>query len=83
MEADGICGGVALDWNGNTVLDLTPVAVDVNNFDGILGLLTDHDDWSAMNLAAINDFDGASPNSHDDHDHPEVISEQPVPAPFN
>jgi hypothetical protein len=76
-EADGICGGVALDWNGNSVLDLSPVAVDING-DGSLSVLTDHDDWG--NIEFFGPFvtsDGApvGPRLPDT----EIISEQPVP----
>ena len=77
-EAAGICGGVALDWNGNTVLDLSPVAVDLNG-DGTRSVLTDHDDWdSIVFYGPLATADGAPVGPHAE-DEPEIITEQPVP----
>jgi hypothetical protein len=70
-EAAGVCGGVALDWNGNGLLDAGTVAVDVNG-DTTRTVLHDHDDWDFMWLPAVRDSDGAPLAT-------EVISEQPVP----
>lgn len=77
-EANGVCGAgtVALDWNGNTVLDLSPVSVDVNG-DTLLSTLTDWNDWATLSFNGVNDGDGASPLSE-----PEIVTEQPVPPGF-
>lgn len=78
LEAAGVCGGVALDWNGNTVLDLAPVAVDVNG-DSSLTVLTDHDDWGNLELyGAFASPDGA-PVAPRDQAEREIITEEPVP----
>lgn len=70
-EAAGVCGGVALDWNGNSLLDAGTVAVDVNA-DTTRTVLHDHDDWDFIWMAAVRDLDGAPAVT-------EIITEQPVP----
>ncbi len=77
-EANGVCGPgtVALDWNGNSVLDAGPVSVDLNG-DALLGTLTDWNAWATLNFGGLNDADGAAPFSE-----PEVVTEQPVPPGF-
>lgn len=50
IEANGVCGGVALDWNGNSILDTSPVSVDING-DGAKNTLSDNNDWVTANLA--------------------------------
>ena len=46
------------------------------NFDAIIGVLHDHDDWSVVDLDALDDADGAAPFGPVE---PLVISDQPVP----
>jgi hypothetical protein len=72
-ETAGICSGVDVDWNGNAVIDPGTVASDINNGDGLFGVLTDNDDWAALSYTGIGDGDGASLLP------PEIITEQPVP----
>lgn len=61
-EPDGLCGnppGPAWDWNEDAdVVDLA-LAADIND-DGAFTVLTDYDDWAALDLGAKADFDGAS-----------------------
>lgn len=78
IEANGVCGAgtIALDWNGNAVLDLSPVSADVN-FDGLLSTLTDWNDWATLNFSGVSEADGASPFTE-----PEIVTEQPVPPGF-
>lgn len=62
-ESEGICGlpaGVGIDWNDDAVFSTTPsVVADVNRNpstgagDGILGVLTDHDDWHSLFYQAV------------------------------
>ena len=61
-ESEGICGaaaGIGIDWNGDELLSTTPVTVaDINRNpngagDGVLGVLTDYDDWGALFLTAV------------------------------
>ena len=81
VEAAGVCGlgaGVPWDWDGDSTIDVDPVRVDVNDADGLFGVLHDHDDWSALRLGSVDDSDGASPNGLVD----EIITDQPVPEPF-
>lgn len=60
IEANGVCGGVALDWNGNALLDAGPVAANINSaYDAVLTVLTDWNDWANLTLSAVNDGDGA------------------------
>ncbi len=61
-ETIGICGGKAIDWNGDGVLK-TDLAKDINAYGnsiqqvnecgGILTSLTDHDDWAAITLLGL------------------------------
>jgi hypothetical protein len=73
-EAAGICNGVAIDWNGNHLLDAGTVAVDINNGDGLFQVLTDFNDWSALNFTGISDTNGGASLIG-----PELVTEQPVP----
>lgn len=77
-EAHGVCGPgtVALDWNGNGLLDLSPVSVDLNG-DSLLSTLNDWNDWATIFFGGVGDADGASPFAE-----PEVVTEQPVPPGF-
>jgi len=72
-EAAGVCGGVALDWNGNGVLTPPGLSWDING-DGLKTTLTDPNDWSLVSFAGLTDADGARVTA------PQVIVEQPVPA---
>ncbi len=74
-EGDGICNGVDVDWNGNAVIE-SSVAADINEADGLFGVLADHDDWSAIVYGGVGDADGARAEQ------PEVVTEQPVPPEF-
>jgi hypothetical protein len=73
IEANGICGGVALDWNGNSLLDAAPVAADINQDGSATGIHHDHDDWGSLYFLGTGDGDGALLEPL------EVITEQPVP----
>lgn len=75
-ESLGVCGTPA-DLDGDATIDAVPYGLDLTQ-DGLLTTLVDWNDWAAMDLGAIVDGDGASPNG--EHDHPEVITEQPVPG---
>lgn len=76
VESAGICGGVAWDWNGNGVIDVGTVSVDVNNADGFLTAQTDHDDWSKLDLTEV------APGAAAGRAKVEVVTEQPVPPAF-
>ncbi|HEX7918552.1 MAG TPA: hypothetical protein VF454_04065, partial [Gemmatimonadales bacterium] len=62
-ESEGICGlaaGVGIDWDDDGVLSTTPTVVrDINRSpstgagDGILGVLTDHDDWDSLFFTSV------------------------------
>lgn len=66
-ENAGMCGGVPLDWNANSVIDAGVVTADLNPSDGqqastcggTLTTLQDHDDWLNISLGGISDGDGA------------------------
>lgn len=73
LEASGVCGSPAIDWDGDSFIDPVPVTVDVNA-DGLLQMLTDHDDWAAINFGGVGDADGLAFETE-----PEIIDEQPVP----
>ena len=62
-EFNGVCGPgtVGLDWNGD-VIGETSVAVDING-DGLLGTLTDFNDWSHLSFAGLQQADGRSATS--------------------
>lgn len=76
LESDGVCGASPLDVNGNGSIDAAPLAFDWNA-DFTKGVLTDHDDWSALDFGGIGDADGASPVAPSG---PELIVEQPHPG---
>jgi len=48
MEPAGVCGNVGIDWNFNGIIDSAPVSQDINNFDGMLSILEDFNDWSHL-----------------------------------
>ncbi len=78
-EPAGICGGVEVDWDGDTIIDSGTVAVDINQSGGSMSVLSDFDDWSAVRLDRVVDSDGAGVrNPLDPHDQL-IITEQPVP----
>ncbi len=72
-ETAGICSGVDVDWNGNSVIDGGLVAADING-DGAQSTLTDYNDWANVYFGGLSDGDGASLST------PELVTEQPVPA---
>jgi hypothetical protein len=75
-ESAGICSGVDVDWNQNTVIDAGTVAADINPFPGgdtHLNVLTDFNDWAHINFHGLTDADGAAVKTS-------VVTEQPVPA---
>ena len=75
LETDGICNGVDKDWNGNSIIDAVPVAVDING-DGGGSTLTDYNDWANLVFGGLTDSDGAA--VFEDRDR-ELINDQPVP----
>jgi len=77
VEAAGVCG-TPLDLDGDGSIDAAPYVRDFTQ-DGFYTNLVDWDDWSAMDLSAIDDADGASPDGR--LQAPEVVDEQPVPQP--
>lgn len=79
-EANGVCGPgtTALDWNGNSTIDSSPVSVDING-DAAITTLQDFNDWAALNFNGINDIDGANPNAVPQK---EIVTEQDVPPGF-
>ena len=65
-ERVGLCGP-PLDWDGDGEISAS-VAVNINAAEGdqnacggVLSVLGDYDDWSALRLGGIGDGDGASP----------------------
>ena len=61
-ETAGICGNTPWDWNNNTVIDGSPVSVDINsesnnNCGGTLTVLQDYDDWGNINFNGILNAD--------------------------
>ena len=74
-EGAGICNGVDVDWNGNTVIE-TGVVADINDLDGLFGVLADSNDWASVSYSGVGNADGARAAE------PEVITEQPVPPEF-
>jgi hypothetical protein len=78
LETAGICNDVDKDWNGNGIIDASPVAVDING-DGGGSTLTDYNDWANLVFTGLLDGDGAAVFDEHDHDR-ELITEQPVPA---
>ncbi len=74
LETNGICGGVDIDWNANTVIDAAPVAVDING-DATLGVLRDHNDWGNIRLGSVTINNGDSPPEA----RAELITEDPLP----
>lgn len=58
LETNGVCNGVDIDWNGNSVIDAAAIAQDING-SGTRTTLTDFDDWSNIVLGAVKDGDGA------------------------
>ncbi len=74
FETNGICNGVDVDWNGNSVIDVAAVAKDINQDGSATGVHSDFDDWGAINYGGISDNDGASVRSTR-----EYVTEQPAP----
>ena len=74
-EALGICGSPSWDWNGDSLIT-SGVVADINNADGFLEVLTDHNDWANLDFDGISDSDGASllPD--------ELVVEQDVPPDY-
>ncbi len=75
VEADGVCGSTAIDFNGNSVIDAAPYARDLN-IDGGFSTLFDSNDWGLLAYGAVDDADGAWLRG------PQIIDEQPIPAEF-
>lgn len=46
-ELHGICGGIPWDFDGDGAIEDSDVTEDVN-FDGLLSVLPDYDDWSSL-----------------------------------
>ncbi len=74
-EAAGVCGTIAIDFNGNGTIDAAPYPLSVN-FDSDLEVLDDFDDWSALNFGGVGDGDGAPLRVEP------PVDEQPVPDEF-
>lgn len=53
----GALPGVYADWDENGTLTTTPVARDLNG-DGVLGVLSDHNDWAALTLPFVREASG-------------------------
>lgn len=53
----GALPGVYADWDENGSLTTTAVARDLNG-DGVLGVLTDHNDWAALTLPFVRQYSG-------------------------
>jgi hypothetical protein len=49
---------VPYDWNGNSLIDTTPVSVDID-FNGALTILHDRDDWSNLAYDAVTESAGS------------------------
>ena len=80
-EAGGLCGGVAWDWNGDTVVE-SGVAQDING-DGGLHVLSDHDDWANLYLSGVGDADGVAPvGEHRSFTVAPLVTEQPIPPAY-
>ncbi len=78
VEANGVCGGVGIDWNGNSSLDPGTVTVDING-DSYLSTLTDHDDWSNLYFTGVVAGAGAGTGPSRSPSSTTTITEQPVP----
>jgi hypothetical protein len=74
LETAGLCNGVDIDWNGNTIIDPGPVVADINNADGQLNVLSDWNDWSHLVFTGVGDGDGAPLTPT------EIVTEQPFPG---
>lgn len=74
LEAAGVCGSVAIDWNGNAAIDPGPIARNINCgaggssdcgvsipacIDGVCNVLADFNDWAAILFTGLNDGDFA------------------------
>ena len=79
IEANGVCGpgGPGIDWNWNGFLDPETVPVSING-DVVGDVLTDHDDWSALDLGGI--ATGAATDGSQLRAQPEVIIEADLPV---
>ncbi|AOW12377.1 hypothetical protein LPB72_07995 [Hydrogenophaga crassostreae] len=53
----GALPGVYADWDENGSLTANPIARDLNQ-DGLLAVLTDHNDWAAINLPFVHNYGG-------------------------
>ncbi|MCB2018069.1 MAG: hypothetical protein KDF54_11270 [Hydrogenophaga sp.] len=53
----GALPGVYADWDENGSLTTVPVSRDLNG-DGVLGVLTDHNDWAAITLPFVRQSSG-------------------------
>lgn len=53
----GALPGVYADWDENGSLTTTAVARDLNA-DGVMGVLTDHNDWAALTLPFTHSYSG-------------------------
>ena len=71
-EPHGICGGVPWDFDGDGAIEDGAVAEDVN-FDGLLRILPDYDDWSSLVYDWDPPFAAARMLS------PQVVECDPVP----
>ncbi len=78
VEANGICGGVGIDWNGNSSLDHGTVTADING-DSHLSTLSDHDDWSNLYFTGAAAGAGAGAGPSRSSSSTTTITEQPVP----
>jgi alpha-tubulin suppressor-like RCC1 family protein len=74
-ETLGTCGTSSWDWNGDALIT-SGVVADINNLDGLLEVLTDHNDWANIDFGGTGDASGASVTPD------ELIAEQEVPPEF-
>jgi hypothetical protein len=57
LEAAGMCGSVAIDWNLNGQTDTGAVSADINT-DNMTSILSDSPDWSSLIYKWRSNFAG-------------------------
>lgn len=60
VEADGMCEGIAVDWNRNNTINPSPISLNLNpehddSCFGALTVLRDFDDWGHLTFLGILD----------------------------
>ncbi len=60
-EPNGVCNGPAIDWNGDGDATDTGLSRNLNpQYDNVLGILHDFNDWAAVKLAGVGEADGST-----------------------